>query len=118
MPAVVKDKAWVHASPLLPVRGDGVDGQRIQPEGILAKVHPSHSCVTCGGFVGCTRCGSVHLVVPRRGTHSVLWRECRGMCAKGALRPVQHLAAGKHPRSEAMPWPNGELWPMPRRLQQ
>ena len=26
---------------------------------VMAKIHGSHECITCGGFVGCNRCGSV-----------------------------------------------------------
>ena len=76
----------------------------------VGRIHDSHDCITCGGFVGCNRCGSV-ISTPQ---HSAMNTECRGWCPIGAQRPFRRLFQGKRPWGE--PWPNGEEEPLPRRL--
>ena len=72
-------------------------------------VDGSHECITCGGFVGCIRCGSVVSAQLR----SALSSPCRGFCPPGATGPVQRLVNRLLPRGEA--WPNGEIEPKPKR---
>ena len=77
----------------------------------VGRIHNSHDCITCGGFVGCNRCGSV-VSTPQQ---SALHTECRGWCPIGAQRPFRRIHQGM------LPWgvscPNGEESPLPRKLQ-
>jgi hypothetical protein len=73
-------------------------------------VHPSHSCVTCGGFVGCWTCGTVVASQAR----AAIRRPCRGRCTARSKGCVRKLAEGKLPRGKC--WPNGEVSPLPRQL--
>ena len=68
----------------------------------VGRIHNSHDCITCGGFVGCNKCGSV-ISTPQ---HSALNTECRGWCPIGAQGPFRRLLQGKQPWGEL--WPNGE----------
>ncbi len=81
-----------------------------------ASVHATHALITCGGYLGCARCGRVvgwngldHLNTP-----------CRGSCPRGSVRAIRRLAKGLHPyqRDNAPPlgWPSGETKPTPRRM--
>ena len=76
----------------------------------VGQIHDSHDCITCGGFVGCNRCGSV-VSTPQ---HSAINTVCRGWCPTGAQRPFRWLFQGKRPWGD--PWPNGEEEPVPRRI--
>ena len=73
-------------------------------------VHSSHECITCGGFVGCNRCGSVIST----SQHAALHEECRRWCPIGAQRPLRRLRLGQLPWGSA--WPNGAVDPQPYRL--
>ncbi len=102
---LAEDAAWRRLATSLPWQP--------MPEGLSRtpfRVDSSHECITCGGFVGCLRCGSVVSAHAR----SALAAECRGHCPTGALGPVRRLALGRIPRGDA--WPSGELAPLPKRL--
>ncbi len=75
-----------------------------------APVHHTHACIECGGFIGCTRCGSVSST-PQK---SALDRQCRGWCPPGSRGPVKRLAAGALPHGQE--WPSGATDPKPKRF--
>ncbi len=100
--------AWDALACALPRQVHESDAHHVQA--LFVEVHPTHDCIECGGYVGCTRCGSV-VATARK---CALSPRCRGSMPAGAAGPVARLAEGRLPRGDR--WPNGELEPRPKRL--
>ena len=78
-------------------------------------IHATHDCVTCGGFVGCTRCAATASTMMKG---SKLAEACPGNGKKGtgSANRVARLLRGQIPRSEIEEWPDGSSDPKPKRL--
>ena len=76
------------------------------------KAHWSHALISCGGFGGCIRCGSVAGYCK----NSKLEARCRGHCPIGSRGPIRRLAMGKYPhpqRGQGRVWVDGTINPQP-----
>ena len=74
--------------------------------------HWSHALISCGGFGGCIRCGSVAGYCK----NSRLENKCRGRCPTGSRGPIRRLAMGKYPHpqgGQGKIWVDGTLNPQP-----
>ena len=101
------------------------------------KVHPSHRCVECGGFVGCIACGASgsepranqpigkRCLKGRRPFDPIRCKVRVGRMRErlaiigrgrnsGSYYRVNRIATGIHPRERGAPWPSGESDPRPR----
>ena len=78
------------------------------------QAHRTHVLISCGGFGGCIRCGSVAGYCKNRR----LEKECRGSCPTGSRGPIRRLSMGRHPhpqRGQGLTWVDGSLSPKPTR---
>ena len=87
-----------------------IDNESSCGQAAVGTVHNSHECITCGGFLGCNRCGSVVSTTQQSALHA----ECRRWCPIGAQRPLRRLRLGLLPWGSS--WPNGKVGPHPHRL--
>ncbi len=82
--------AWDALACALPRQVHESDARHAQA--LFVEVHPTHDCIECGGYVGCTRCGSV-VTTARKRAH---------------FRSGAVAACRRAPRGLSHGWPKGD----------